>query len=159
MFSYLVVLFTVLPALELMVLFKVGAIVGPMTTFMIIILTGVWGAYLARLQGFVILQKIQNDLNKGVIPNNEMMEGLMILVGGILLLTPGFITDTFGLLLLIPLTRAIIRLFVQNRFQAAIKKGNVNVYTQGKGPQQENPFGSKRQFKPKNDGYEDIDIN
>lgn len=123
MFIYLVLLFTVLPALELAILIKIGTQIGASTTIMIIILTGIWGAYLARMQGFIILQKIQNNLNKGVMPSSELMDGLMILVGGIVLLTPGFITDTIGFLLLIPITRSLIKIFLQKRFEEMIKNG------------------------------------
>ena len=93
MFGYLILLFTILPALELALLIKVGTHIGVGSTLLIIIFTGTLGATLARRQGFLVLQKIHNDLNHGIIPNSQLMDGLMILTGGILLLTPGFITD------------------------------------------------------------------
>ena len=109
MFFYLVLLFTIIPAIELFVLIEVGGIIGAANTILLIITTGVLGASLARAQGFAVLQNIQNSLNEGRMPTDEMVNGVMILVGGLLLLTPGFLTDTFGFMLLIPLTRAIIK--------------------------------------------------
>ena len=143
MFGYLVLLFTLVPAVELMLLIEIGGHIGAGNTILIIILTGVLGAYLARLQGFLVLQKIQNDLNSGIMPNSEMIDGLMILVGGIVLLTPGFITDLFGLLLLIPWTRSLIKIGFSKKFEGVIAKGQI---------QTSSPF-----TRP-NDGYDDIDI-
>jgi len=143
MFPYLILIFTVLPALELAVLIKIGAQIGVGSTLMIIILTGVAGAALARYQGFIILNKIQQELNKGQMPSSQLMDGLMILVGGITLLTPGFITDTIGLLLLIPLTRNIIKYWFTKRFQNMIDKGELVTF---------------RQSDQKKTQYDDFDI-
>lgn len=144
MFTYLVILFTVLPALELVLLIKVGSHIGALTTVMIIMFTGIWGAYLARLQGFYILKNIQANLEKGLMPSSELMDGLMVLVGGVLLLTPGFITDTIGFFLLIPVTRALIKRILESKFQQMIAKGHI-VRSSG--------------FPPNNQQYDDIDIN
>jgi UPF0716 protein FxsA len=127
MFGYLILLFTILPALELAVLIHVGSYIGAGNTIIIIILTGIAGAYLARLQGFLVIHNIQSRLAQGVMPTEEMLDGLMIFCGGILLLTPGFITDMFGFLLLIPLIRMIIKAAVQKKFQSAIyREGNLH---------------------------------
>ncbi len=125
MFFYLLILFTVVPAVELMLLIEVGSVIGAGNTILIIILTGVVGASLAKYQGLITLQKIQSSLNKGNMPTSEMLDGLMILVGGIVLLTPGLITDAIGFFLLIPLTRSIIKLFVRKKMEAMIKNGQV----------------------------------
>lgn len=146
MFGYLIVLFTVLPALELVVLIDVGGRIGSLNTILLIIFTGVTGAALARYQGFLVLQKIQANVNKGLLPNDELMDGLMILIGGITLLTPGFITDTIGLLLLIPLTRQGVKIFIRKYFESMIKTGTHNSFTIHKG----NEASSKQ--------YDDIDI-
>lgn len=140
----MILLFTLLPALELAILIKVGGHIGAINTMMIIIATGVTGAYLARFQGFLVLNRIQSSLNQGIMPSTELMDGLMILVGGILLLTPGFVTDTLGLLLLIPFTRNIIKFLVKNKFEAMLKNGQVIRVS---------PFGDH------NKKYKDIDIN
>ncbi len=144
MFGYLVFLFTVLPALELMLLIKIGANIGAGNTIFIIIFTGILGAYLARLQGFLVLNKIQNDLNQGVMPNAQLVDGLMILVGGIVLLTPGFITDALGFILLIPWTRSIIKKWSIRKFENMIRQGQIVTLTPSGRP---------------NNQYDDIDIN
>jgi UPF0716 protein FxsA len=144
MFGYLVVLFTLVPALELYLLIHVGSSIGAGNTILIIIMTGIWGAYLARLQGFLVIQKIQTNLNKGAMPSSELIDGVMILVGGILLLTPGFMTDAFGFLLLVPFTRALIKLMLKGTFEKMIKKGNdANI----------------SRTQPNQNQYDDIDIN
>jgi len=125
MFAYLILLFTILPAIELAVLIKVGTHIGVGNTLTIIILTGVIGAYLARMQGFLVLQNIQKSLHRGEMPTEEMLDGVMIFVGGIVLLTPGFITDTLGFLLLIPPTRSLIKYWLKNRFRQSLKDGNI----------------------------------
>lgn len=143
MFGYLVLLFTVLPAIELVLLIEIGSNIGAGNTLFIIIFTGVLGAYLARLQGFLVLRKIRDSLNQGIMPNAELMDGLMILVGGIVLLTPGFITDAFGFLLLIPLTRTVIKKFFAKKFENMIAKGQI---------------AASPPFNRPNDHYDDIDI-
>jgi len=147
MFTYLVLLFTVLPAMELYLLLKIGSHIGAANTFLIIVFTGVLGAYLAKLQGFFILKRIQENLNNGNMPSSELIDGAMVLVGGIVLLTPGFITDIIGFLLLIPLTRSLIKLWVEKRFKNVIKSGsNAHIGT----------FTSEQQNYNR---YDDIDIN
>ena len=143
MFPYMLILFTVIPAFELMLLIEVGSHIGSFNTLLVIILTGVVGASLARFQGFMVLNKIQYNLNHGKLPNDELMDGLMILVGGIVLLTPGFMTDALGFFLLIPVTRTMIKTIVKKRMEAMVKKGQAS-YTY--------------RSQPKDDGYIDIDI-
>ena len=143
MLTYLILLFTVIPALELYVLLTVGAYIGPGNTLLIIIVTGVLGAYMARLQGFFVLQNIQREMNRGAMPSSELLDGLMILVAGIVLLTPGFITDMMGFLLLIPWFRSLIKGLLKRKIEAMISRGEIAPSS---------PFG-------KNKGnYEDIDI-
>ena len=144
MFGYLILLFTLLPALELAIIIKAGTHIGVFNTLFIIVFTGVIGAYLARLQGFIILNKIQSSLNQGNMPSSELLDGLMILAGGIVLLTPGFITDAIGFFLLIPATRAFIKSWVKKFFEEMIRKGNVSNVTQ---------------FGHSNNHYDDIDVN
>ncbi len=122
---YFILLFTVLPALELVVLIKVGGVIGAWNTVLIILLTGILGAYLARLQGFIVLRRIQEQLARGCLPNAELLDGLMILIGGIVLLTPGFITDVFGFVLLIPWTRRLIKGGIRHQFESMIRDGRV----------------------------------
>ena len=98
----LFLLFTIIPILELYLIIKVGGMIGAFNTVLIILTTGIIGASLAKSQGLIVLSKIQQALNEGRIPGNELLHGLMILIGGATLLTPGFITDLIGLSMLIP---------------------------------------------------------
>ncbi|MGE0267185.1 MAG: FxsA family protein [Candidatus Omnitrophota bacterium] len=143
MFPYLIILFTVLPAIELLILIEVGSHIGALNTILLIIVTGVVGASLARMQGFIVLNKIKASLERGQLPSAELLDGLMILTGGIVLLTPGFVSDVIGLFLLIPVTRSIIKLLVQKKMEEMIKTGNaVHIHSRTTPP----------------DNYNDIDI-
>lgn len=124
MFFNLVLLFTVIPALELFLLFRIGALVGGMNTFAIIIMTGVIGAALAKSQGIAIAQNVQKQLAKGEIPANEMIQGLLVLGGGLLLLTPGFLTDILGFSMVLPGTRWILARMLKKYFMEQQAKGN-----------------------------------
>ncbi|MCK5581762.1 MAG: membrane protein FxsA [Candidatus Omnitrophica bacterium] len=130
MLTYLILLFTILPAIELAVLIHVGAYIGLGNTISLIILTGIVGASLARYQGFTVMRNIQNSLNQGNMPTDAMLDGLMIFTGGIVLLTPGFITDAIGFFLLIPLTRALIKHWVKIKIQHMMSDGRaINIHS------------------------------
>jgi len=102
MFGRLLLLFVFLPMIELYLLIMLGARIGPMPTIGLIVLTGILGATLARQQGLSTLSKIQNELKQGRAPTQELVEGAMIVVGGLVLLTPGILTDIFGFAMLVP---------------------------------------------------------
>ncbi len=123
--SYLILFFTILPVLELALLIKVGTIIGILNTIGLTILISCIGAALARIQGFNVLNKLQENINNGITPGAELIDGALILAGGILLLIPGFITDAFGLLLLFPLTRTLIKLILKHKINTMIKEGQV----------------------------------
>jgi UPF0716 protein FxsA len=114
------------PIIELYVLIEAGRQIGFGATVAMIILTGIAGAYLARSQGFNLINRIQMDLNQGNIPAEEMMDGAMILAGGLLLLTPGFCTDLFGFCLLTPATRHFFKIWMQKYLDQKIKHGKIN---------------------------------
>ncbi len=120
MLSYLMALFIIVPAVELYLLIKVGGVIGAANTIFLIIATGALGASLARAQGFTVLRRIQDSLNSGRMPTDDMVNGVMILIGGLLLLTPGILTDILGFLLLIPSTRDIIKALVKRHFNGII---------------------------------------
>lgn len=131
MFLILFLLFTLVPALELYLLIQVGSAIGVLETIWIVVVTGIIGAALARSQGHQLFTETRQKLAQGNVPANTMIEGLMIFVGGILLITPGFITDIFGLSLVFPLTRKIMALLLSKYFEALIKKGTVKFHSQG----------------------------
>jgi len=144
--GYLILLFTILPALELALLIKVGSHIGALNTIFIVIGIGVIGAALARYEGFRVLMKVQDSLQRGIMPNAEILDGFMVLAGGIALLTPGFITDVLGLLLLFPVTRAGIKWLLRRRFQSMIARGQVV------------QFGSFGTTSRRSGTYDDIDL-
>ena len=114
MFFKLLFLFVVTPIAEIALLLHVGELIGGWTTFLIVIITAVAGAHLVRAQGLAALAEIQQQSQQGILPAESITEGLMILVAGVLLVTPGFITDAIGLCLTIPLTRKpLAKLFIR----------------------------------------------
>lgn len=109
-FIVLLSLFIGVPLMELYVLIKVGGEIGALNTVALVIFTAFVGAFLLRQQGLSTLMRYQASLQRGEVPAMEMLEGLVLLVGGGVLLLPGFITDFLGLLCLIPQTRqALVR--------------------------------------------------
>jgi len=127
MFIRLLFLFTLVPILELYVLLEAGRQIGIGATIAMIIVTGIAGAYLARSQGFNLINRIQRDLNEGRVPAGEMMDGAMILAGGLLLLTPGFCTDLFGFCLLTPATRNLFKGGLQKWLEKKIARGEIRI--------------------------------
>jgi UPF0716 protein FxsA len=105
----LFLLFTLLPVIELALLIEVGTSLGVLPTIGLCLLTGAIGAWLAKTQGMGVLKRTQATLQQGGMPTRELLDAVMILMAGAVLLTPGFVTDTLGILLLTPLVRAIIR--------------------------------------------------
>jgi len=124
-FTKLLVLFVIIPVTELYILIEVGKKIGSLTTIGVIILTGIIGAYLVKSQGFMILRKIQNDLNEGIMPGDSLIQGAIILAGGILLLTPGFVTDILGFIFLMPVSRNILKKYLLKWLKGKIKEGNL----------------------------------
>ncbi len=107
------ILFIVVPLIELYLIIEVGSHIGALWTVLIVIMTAVIGVQLLRIQGFNTLRRAQQNMAQGSLPAMEMMEGIVLAVGGALLITPGFLTDTLGFLCLIPFTRrAMIRRFM-----------------------------------------------
>lgn len=103
-------LFFLIPLIEMVILIEVGGIIGPLATVGLVVLTAVCGVWLLRLEGTVTLYRVQEKLNRGEIPDTELLEGIMLLIGGALLLTPGFATDIIGFICLLPgLRRPIAR--------------------------------------------------
>jgi UPF0716 protein FxsA len=101
----LLFLFTVIPALELYLLLRIGAAFGAVDTFLLIVVTGILGASLARREGFSLIQRLAQEAEAGFPTGNSVVEGLLILGGGLLLLTPGVLTDLVGLACVAPFSR------------------------------------------------------
>lgn len=120
MFAILILLFTLVPAVEIYLIFTVGTKIGAFNTVMIIITTGILGAALAKSQGLQIIHEIQNKMNQGQLPGDQIIQGLMVFAGGLLLLTPGFMTDIFGFLLVLPGPRHIMMVFIKKAIGKSI---------------------------------------
>ena len=116
MFFYLLIIFIILPIIEISIFIQVGGIVGTFNTILIIFLTAAVGIYFVRQQGFRTFQKIAVELQNQQIPVQGMFDGLVILISGILLVTPGFLTDIIGFLGLIPQTRVLLLGIIKNLF-------------------------------------------
>ena len=108
MFKLLLLLFLTVPMVEMAILIWVGGFIGALPTILAVASTAVVGVWLLRLQGFLTMKKVQERLRAGELPDLELLEGAVLLVGGTLLLTPGFVTDIIGFVCLIPGTRRAI---------------------------------------------------
>lgn len=127
MFIKLLVLFIFIPILEVYVLIEAGRQIGVAATIFMIVATGIAGAYLARSQGFELIRRIQKELNEGHLPAKELIDGAFILAGGILLLTPGFCTDLLGFFFLTPITRNLLKGWLQPWLQKKIQQGDIQI--------------------------------
>lgn len=119
-------LFVFVTLAEIYVLASVGGAIGGFWTVALVILTAFLGSFLLKQQGFATLKKAQNSIQNGQAPSIELLEGVVILVSGVLLLTPGFLTDFVGLLGLLPFSRgALIQYFLLKNANRIFKKTSV----------------------------------
>lgn len=107
--KYFLLLLILFPAVEISLFLISSKIIGILPTMLLIVLTSALGAYFARKQGIEAFQKVQRDLQYGKMPGGAIVDGFCILIGGLLLLIPGFLSDLIGALLLIPVTRKGIK--------------------------------------------------
>jgi UPF0716 protein FxsA len=122
LFKILFLLFLIIPLIEITILIEIGKVFGAIYTIILVIGTAALGAALLRNQGLSTLAKVQTNMDQGNLPATELIEGLMLLIAGALLLTPGFFTDVFGFLVLIPALRhRIAQTFLASFIQSQIK--------------------------------------
>lgn len=127
----LALLFVVVPVVELMLLIRLGQVVGLMPTLGLVMLTGFTGAWLARAEGVRVFFQFQRELASGRLPGQAMLDGISVLVGGAFLLTPGVLTDVVGFSLLFPPTRRWVQRRMRKRLERGIADGTVRVVTMG----------------------------
>ena len=142
-------LFIVMPIAELAVLIQVGSVIGVLNTVGLVFLTAVIGAWLLRQQGLATLLRANERLNSGELPAKEVAEGLILAVGGAMLLTPGFITDTFGFLCLLPGLRHWLASQALKRMTVSGQNHGRSFFFSaggGAGPFGQGPFGQQRPF-------------
>mgnify|MGYP001334315376 FL=1 len=121
--------FTIIPVSEIYILIAIGGQIGILPSIALVILTGIVGASLARSQGLKTLGRIRDSFQQGVVPGEELLNALLIAIAGIVLLTPGFLTDAAGLFLLIPATRTLCREWLKRRMELIYAQRNA-----GNGP-------------------------
>ena len=114
MFFYLFIIFIILPIIEISIFIQIGSFLGTFNTVLLIFLTAALGIYFVRQQGLSVFQKITYELQNQQIPMQGMFDGLVILIAGILLITPGFLTDVLGFLCLMPMTRYYLLNIIKN---------------------------------------------
>jgi len=117
MWLYLILLFVFLPWTELMLLLKLNSLVGWLDTLAIVLITGMVGAALARREGLRAVTRVKAAFSEGKLPTTELVDAVIVFAAGLLLITPGFITDTVGFLAMVPPVRAVFR----KRIMAAAK--------------------------------------
>ena len=127
MFLKLFLAFTLIPLVELYLLIQIGTAVGVMNTLILVIFTGAAGAYLARLQGLQTMYKVRARLQQGEMPADDLLDALIIFIAGIVLLTPGLLTDLAGLLLLFPATRFWFKKRLQQKLKAWMQRTHIQI--------------------------------
>lgn len=139
LFSRLLLLFLIVPIVELVLLIWLGGQIGFWPTTGLIALTALAGTWLAQREGLSVWRRFQTRLASGEMPGRELTDGLIILVSGAFLLTPGVLTDVVGILGLLPPTRALVRRELTRRAQRGVASGSVQMFSFGPGGAQ--PFG------------------
>jgi len=114
--------FVVLPIVEITVAIQIAHHIGGWNTIGLLILVSVVGAWLAKRVGFAVLRRMQDQLENGVVPTNELIDTGLVLTAGVLLFVPGFVTGALGLLLLIPPARLAVRSAVRRRFRGRVHR-------------------------------------
>ncbi|MDE1210199.1 FxsA family protein [Vibrio aestuarianus] len=135
MFPILLLLFIFVPIIEIGLFIQVGGILGLWPTIAFVLLTAFVGASLVRSQGLQTLLSVQNRLQQGELPAQQIFEGVMLAVAGVLLLTPGFMTDAIGMLVLLPAPRAVIAKYLMSKM---VVKGMASGFHSS--PYQHDPF-------------------
>jgi len=131
MFIKLILVFTIVPFIELLVLIELGSYIGTFNTIMVVVITGVIGAFMARVAGLSVLFKIQENLRAGIFPKDELFDGILILIGGAFLLTPGLLTDAVGFLLLLPLGREGIKRWLKEIVKKRMDREGITFWGNG----------------------------
>ena len=128
MFRILFLLFLTVPLVEIYFLIQVGQEIGAFSTVLLCILTAALGAILLRIQGILTLMNAREKLRQGEIPADNLLEGLILLIAGVLLLTPGFVTDVIGFLCLVPSLRSMLALrMLHQAFRDDLRRRNIIV--------------------------------
>jgi UPF0716 protein FxsA len=153
--AWLLLLFIVVPVVELALLIQLGQVVGLPATLALIIFTGALGAFLARRQGLAVVGKVRGEMSDGRIPAGPIVDGVIILLAAAVLMTPGVLTDLLGFLCLIPAFRTWLKGRLKRRFEGAVRRGDAAVSVDFGS----DPFASRevRDVTPLEGRVEDVD--
>ena len=124
----IILIFLLMSAIELALLIYVGMLIGPLYTILIVLGTAVFGGILAIQQGRSTLRHMLDNLSRGILPSIELLDGVLILAGGFLLITPGLIADAVGLLMLIPQTRRLVGRGILKLISRKMQQGNMQYW-------------------------------
>lgn len=127
----LILLFTVVPIIELAILIKLAQWTSLIATLLLVIATGIVGGILAKYEGIAVWRRLWVNLQQGIMPTDELIEGVLIFIAGALLITPGLLTDVTGFLILIPFSRALLRNWIKQKIQRAIEQNRINIFFSG----------------------------
>lgn len=122
MFWKMILVFTLVPLIELALLIYIGQFIGVLPTVLLVFVTGILGATAARNQGLMVIRDFQLTVQRAQVPAMKMIEGLLILVGAALLVTPGLLSDIAGFLLILPTSRGALALYVADYVTALVQK-------------------------------------
>ena len=124
----LLALFVIVPLVDLAILVRLGQALGFWPTIALVVATGTTGAFLARSQGLRVLRGIRTEMSVGQMPSTRLLDGLLVLIGGTLLLTPGLLTDLAGFVLLLPPTRSRLKEILRRRVERMVRSGSTSIH-------------------------------
>ena len=127
MLAKLFAAFVIVPILEIYIIIKVGTYIGAGWTIVLVIGTAFLGAYLAKMQGAQTMMKMRANMQQGIPPTNDILDAFLIFAAGLVFLTPGFLTDILGVLVLVPATRQPIKFWLLKRIDQWMRQGNVHI--------------------------------
>ncbi|OUS77993.1 membrane protein FxsA [Paenibacillus sp. MY03] len=127
MYKWLLALLLLVPIIELWGILQIGEWLGGWTTFLVLVGMGIAGAYFAKLEGRKVWLDAQRQLESGIMPGRSLIDGICVLLGGLLLLLPGFISDLFGIVLLLPVTRPIFRRIILQWLEKRLRNGQFTI--------------------------------
>jgi len=129
MFLKLFLFFTIVPLTEFYLLLKLGQAIGLWPTLGVVFGTGFLGAVLAKRQGVAVLRHLLGEMEQGVLPAEALFDGVLLLLAGALLITPGLLTDCLGIILLLPWSRSSIKAWLRRKIEQKIARGEIKIYT------------------------------
>ena len=121
--------FTIVPLTEFYLLLKLGQAIGRCPTLGVVFGTGFLGALLAKRQGLALLRRLLSEMEQGILPAEALFDGVLLLLAGALLITPGLLTDCLGIILLFPPARRALKAWLRRKIEQKITRGDIRIYT------------------------------